>query len=223
MDDKQRKQTVACSCNCVTCRSRKTTSVLLWSTNKILISGLGYLWTLRWSCSGGFPVDPCYRKLHHGRGDKSYFTVWISNFFEVHWLKLNTKLFLDGISDLSLTLWREFRETQGFCVLQHLGWYWLAEEGGGQGGGHWVKHSCGKHQEAPCGARWMWLHVSCRNKLPAPLWGRQHLRQGCRELLGEKPCDSMNEALLDFLDSGLPVLKDELQNSWRKAESFWNL
>lgn len=83
---------------------------------------------------------------------KLYFTVWISKSFGVHWWNLSTKLFLDGSSDLSLALWREFRETQGFCVPQHLGWYQVAEEGGGQAG-HWVKHSCGKHQATPCGAQ----------------------------------------------------------------------
>lgn len=52
---------------------------------------------------------------------KLYFMVWISKSFEVHWLKLGTKLFLDGSSDLSLTLQREFRETQGCCVC-HSSW-----------------------------------------------------------------------------------------------------
>lgn len=103
---------------------------------------------------------------------------------------------------------------------QHLGWYQVAEEGGGQAG-HWVKHSCGKHQAAPCGAQ--------ADAAPCFLQEQQAPGTSLREAAAqaglqgapwEKLSDSVNEALLDFLDSGLAVIEEELQSSQRKAESF---
>lgn len=54
---------------------------------------------------------------------KLYFIVWISKSFQVHWLKLSKKLFLDGklgSSNLSLTLREKPKETQRFCMTQRL-------------------------------------------------------------------------------------------------------
>lgn len=83
-------------------------------------------------------------------------------------------------------------------------------------GGTLVKHSCDSTRHS------LWSPDRWGSVFPAGT-GSRWLRQGCRELLGQNPCDSMNEALPDFLDSGLDVVKEELQSSWRKAESLQNL
>lgn len=94
-------------------------------------------------------------------------------------------------------------------------------------GGWWPGRTLGEAQlwQAPGSSLWSRMDVGpcfLQEQAPSTSLRKAAPQAGLqgRQLLGQKPCDSMNEALLDFLDSGLAVLKEELQNSWRKAETF---
>lgn len=198
------------------CRSSKTSSVLLWSTNKILVSGLGYLWTLCWSCSGAFPVDPFYRKLHHRQGAKIVFYSLDQQIFWSSLIKARHKVIFG---------W-QFRPLPDFVERVEIKPRFLCATALGLvltgRGGRWPGRTLGEAQlwQAPGSSLWSRMDVGpCFLQEQAP---STSLRKAAPQA-GQKPCDSMNEALLDFLESGLAVLKEKLQNSWRKAETFWNL
>lgn len=162
------KATVTSSCNWVTCRSSNTSSVLLWSTNETLVSELGCLWPWCWSCRGSFPVDPCYRRLHHGQGAKIVFYGLDQQIFWSSLIKAQHKVIF-GCQFQPLPDFAEFRET--LKGAPDLAWYQRAEEGGGRG--DTGEAQLWQHQALPVEPRQMWLRVSCRNRLQVAQAGLQ--------------------------------------------------
>lgn len=219
MDDKQRKQTVACSCSFVTCRSSKPPQCC-YGTIKYLLVALAIYGPYVGAAVGVSLLIHVTGSCTTDKELKLYFTVWISTSFEVHWLKLGTKLFLDGGSDLSLALWREFRETQGSCVLTALGLV-PKGKGGWWPAGHWVKHSCDKHQAAPCGVQADVVPCFLQEQAPDNSLREAAAQEGLQGAPWTKTLWFNEWGSVRF--PGLTVLKEELQSSWRKAESFWNL
>lgn len=99
---------------------------------------------------------------------KLYFTVWISKSFGVHWWNLCTKLFLDGSSDLSLTLWRN----PGLLCAAALG---LVPSGRG---GWWPGRALAEAQLWQAPGNSLWSPGGCGSVFPAGTTGSQHLSEG---------------------------------------------